>query len=218
MLTKSEKRGFQVAAVLIVTAALLYCSWPLGFWLNPTAEKTGLASELGAYHQPYNWLFIWADIISGAMLMAACALLAKLFETDKWRKAGLILLAVYGLCGALDAALPISCLPSVQVCGPIFHSPMLIVHGVIDIVGSIALVGTLFAEWVYARRYHPSWLKWIYLIGGGGLIFGFLSGLFLLIHGPGYWAQRYYITLSCVWVASLPFVFRAQKRGILEKL
>jgi hypothetical protein len=215
MLSKKEKWSFEIAAALVVTAAVLYCSWPLGFILNPTAEKTGLASELGAYHQPYNWLFIWADILSGALLVAACALLAKLSKAEGWRKVGLILLALYGLCGALDASLPISCLPSEQVCGPVFHSPMLMVHGVVDIIGSTALVGTLIAGWLYARRYHPAWLKWIYFIGGGGVLFGIMSAVFLFMHGPGYWAQRYYITLSCVWVASLPFLFRAQERAKL---
>ncbi len=218
MLNKKEKWRFEISAALVVIAALLYTSWPLGFILNPRAEKNGLASELGAYHQPYNWLFIGADIASGVLLVAACWLLAKQFQAKGWRKTGLVLLAVYGVTGALDASLPLSCLPTEQVCGPVFHNPMLIIHGIIDITGSVALVGTLFAEWIYARKYHPSWLKWIYLIGGGGVLFGVLSAVFLFTHGPGYWAQRYYITLSCVWVASLPFVFRAQARGILHKL
>lgn len=216
MLSKKEKWSFQIAAALVVTAAVLYCSWPLGFWLNPVAEKTGLASELGAYHQPYNWLFIWADIVSGAMLMAACALLAKQFKAEGWRKVGIVLLALYGLCASLDAALPLSCLPSEQICGPVFHNPSLVLHGVIDFIGSAALVGTLFVEWLYAWRQHRSWLPWIYVIGGGGLVFAGLSFWFIMVNGPGYWAQRYYITLSCIWVASLPFVLRAQTRGVLE--
>lgn len=215
MTTRTEKRGFEVATILVLTAAVLYCSWPLGFWLDPAAAKTGLASELGAYRQPYDWVFIWADIASGALLVSACALLARQFKATGWRKASLILLAVYGLTGALDASLPLSCLPSEQVCGSVFHSPTLIFHGIVDITGSVALVGTLVAEWLYARRHHPRWLKWIYLIGGGGVIFGVLSAVFLFMHGPGYWAQRYYITLSCLWVASLPFLFRAQERDIL---
>src|SRR5882757_8896527 len=121
MYTRKQKRWFLVAATFVVTAALLYCSWPLGFWLNPIATKTGLASELGAIGQPYNWLFIWADIISGALLAAACVLLGRLFGAQGWRNIGLGLLALYGICGALDAALPIHCLPSVQTCGPVLH-------------------------------------------------------------------------------------------------
>ncbi len=215
MWTKREVWGFWTAAVAVAVAAVLYCSWPLGFWLNPMAEKTGLASELGAYGQPYNWLFIGADVASGALLAAACMVLWRLFGTHGWRRASLVLLLIYGACGALDAALPVHCLPSVQTCGPILHDPMLIVHGAVDFIGSAALLGTLLAEWVYARQHHRSWLPWIYIIGSGGVLFALLSLVFLLAHGPGYWAQRYYITLSCVWVASLPFVFRAQKRATL---
>ena len=216
MYTREQHKWFLVAAALVVLAAVLYCSWPLGFWLNPVATKTGLASELGAFKQPYNWFFIWADIISGIFLASASVLLAKLFHADGWRKAGLWMLAIYGLCGALDAALPMSCLPSEQVCGPIFRDPMLIVHGVIDITGSLALIGTLVAEWLYVKKHHPSWLVWIYVIGGGGVLFGVLSGIFLITHGPGFWAQRYYITLSCVWVMSMPFVLRPRRAILLE--
>ncbi len=211
MLTKTEKWRIEVATVLTVMAAVLYCSWPLGFWLNPKAQKTGLASELGGFGQPYNWLFIGADIVSGIFLALACVLFARQFKAAGWRKWALILLAMYGLCGALDAALPIRCFPSLQYCGSVFHSPLLVLHGIIDIIGSVALIGTLVAEWAYARRYHPSWQKWVYLIGGGGVVFAALSLLFIVVNGPGYWAQRYYITLSCIWVASLPFVFRLQK-------
>lgn len=218
MFTRKEKWAFKIAAVLVITAAVLYCSWPLGFILNPSAEKTGLASELGAYHQPYNWLFISTDIISGVFLVAACWLLAREFNAKGWRKAGLILLAVYGISGALDAALPISCIPSLQTCGSVWHDPMLILHGIIDFIGSVALIGTLIAEWVYARRNHPNWLPWIYVIGVGGVVFAGLSLWFILVNGPGYWAQRYYITLSCIWVASLPFIFRSQSRDTIEKL
>lgn len=192
--------------ICTITAAVLYCSWPLGFWLNPAADRNGLASELGAYGQPYNWVFIVGDVLSGLLLIVASVLLGREFKADGWRKAGLILLAVYGLSGALDAILPLSCLPSEQVCGSIWHDPMLILHGVIDILGSIALVGTLLAEGIYAHTHHRGWLKWIYAIGGGGVLFAMLSLYFLLTNGPGYWAQRYYITLSCIWVASIPFV------------
>ena len=217
--TSREKWSVEAATVLVVTAAVLYCSWPLGFILNPVATRKGLASELGAHGQPYNWLFIGADIVSGIFLAVACLLLVRLFNAKSWRKASLGLLALYGICGALDAALPIHCLPSTQVCGPIFGDPILVLHGIIDFTGSAALIGTLVAEWLYAWRHHRSWLPWIYVIGGGGLIFAGLSLWFIIINGPGYWAQRYYLTLSCIWVASLPIMFRAQRRrATIKKL
>lgn len=206
IMTKQKRRWFWGSAVLVSLAALLYCSWPLGFWLNPIASRTGLASELGAFGQPYDWLFIGGDIVSGALLLTGCVLLHRLFGRYNWAKVCVWSLGIYGLAGAIDAALPLRCLPSVQACGPIWHDPLLILHGTVDIIGSIALIVTLVAAWLHIRKHDRTWLGWIYIIGGGGVVFAGLSLLFIVDHGPGYWAQRYYLTLSCIWVASIPFV------------
>jgi len=210
--------SFRWAALATVCASLLYCSWPLGFLLNPKVMRSGLASELGALGQPYAWLFIGADIVSGMFLVAAVVLLARAFRVKGWRKAGLSLLALYGICGALDAALPLKCLPSLQACGSVWHDPMMILHGTVDFAGSAALIGTLVAEWMHAQRYRTMWLPWIYSIGGGGVVFAGLSLWFIVASGPGYWAQRYYLTLSCIWVASIPFMIRWQNRVTIEEL
>jgi hypothetical protein len=135
-LTKTERRAFGAAALFTVVSAILYCSWPLGFWLNPHAMRDGLASELGAFGQPYNWVFIWGDIVSGVLLVVGVAILIRLYNLTGWAKWSVIFLAIYGVCGALDAALPESCLPSEQVCGPIFSDPMLILHGIFDLSGT----------------------------------------------------------------------------------
>jgi hypothetical protein len=214
---KRERQVFVVAATLTILSAIIYCSWPLGFWLNPVANRTGLASELGALGQPYNWVFIWGDIVSGALLLAAVILLMRMYKPKGWARSALILLAIYGVCGALDAALPESCLPSEQVCGPVLHDPMLIMHGVFDLAGSITLFGTLVVTAIFVHYSSPKWRSWIWAIGTGGTIFALLSGLFYIWGGPGYWAQRYYITLSCIWVASMPFVLRP-KRATLKEL
>jgi hypothetical protein len=128
----------------------------------------------------------------------------------KW---AMVFLAIYGICGALDAALPETCIPSEQVCGPILSDPMLILHGIFDLSGSVALIGTLVAAAVFVHKVEPSprWRTWIYVIGAGGTIFALASGVFYVWGGPGYWAQRYYITLSCIWVASIPFVLRPRQ-------
>jgi hypothetical protein len=110
--------------------------------------------------------------------------------------------------------MPESCLPSLQTCGPVLHDPRLIIHGLIDLIGSVALLGTLVAAWLDVRRYKRLWLPWIYWIGAASTLFAAMSGVLYVLDGPGYWAQRYYLTLSCVWVASLPFVLR-RKRATL---
>jgi len=203
-----ERKLFTIAAVLTIVSAIMYCSWPLGFWLNPVANRTGLASELGAFGQPYNWVFIFGDIISGALLVAAVVILMRLYKLNKWARLALILLAAYGIFGALDAALPMSCLPSEQVCGSVWDDPLLILHGIFDIGGSLTLIGTLVAAALYVRNHDKGWNTWIYAIGIGGTLFAVASGVMYIWGGPGYWAQRYYITLSCIWVASMPFVLR----------
>ena len=207
-LNRRERRAFTAAAALTILSAILYCSWPLGFWLNPVANRTGLASELGAFGQPYNWVFIWGDISSGILLLAGVIVLIRLYKLTGWARRSMILLAIYGICGALDAALPMSCLPSEQACGSVFASPMLILHGVFDLLGSITLIGTLVAAAIFVHANSRQWRAWIYTIGAGGTLFAIASGVFYIWGGPGYWAQRYYITLSCVWVASIPFILR----------
>lgn len=215
---KHERKLFVIAALATIVSAAMYDSWPLGFWLNPLASRKGLASELGAIGQPYNWVFIWGDIVSGMLLVAAVLILIRLYRPKKWARLALVLLAVYGLAGALDAALPMHCLPSEQVCGSVWSDPMLILHGIFDLTGSAALIGTLVAVAVHVHKYSidKEWKTWIYAIGIGGTSFALISGIFYVWGGPGYWAQRYYITLSCIWVASIPFVLRP-KRAMLVK-
>jgi hypothetical protein len=215
---RKQKMVFGWAALLTVCSALLYCSWPLGFLLNPAAMHAGLASELGAHGQPYNWLFISADIVSGIFLTIGSIALVRVYNLKGLGRRAFILLVIYGICGALDAALPMHCLPSQQVCGPIMHDPVLIMHGAFDFAGSIALIGTLLVAAKFVRKHNRAWLPWIYVVGIGAIIFAVLSGIFYAWGGPGYWAQRYYITLSCVWVASLPFVLLVPKRVILRSL
>jgi len=214
---KKERKIFIIAAALTILSATIYCSWPLGFWLNPIASRTGLASELGAYGQPYNWIFIFGDVFSGVFLVVAVALLISLYKLTRWSRTALILLALYGIFGALDASIPLHCIPSEQVCGSVWSDPMLIGHGIFDIGGSLSLIGTLLAAALYVHRRSTEWMKWIYVIGIGGTIFAVASGILYVWGGPGYWAQRYYITLSCIWVASVPFVLRP-KRAMLQVL
>jgi hypothetical protein len=208
--TATSDRNFWAAAWMIAAGAVLYCSWPLAYWLNPAAYRRGLASEFGAVGQPYSWLFMWADIVSGILLVIAVGLLLRGYVKRRWAKTCLVALATYGACGALDAGLPLSCLPSERVCRPVLHDPLLILHGMVDIAGSIALIITLIAAWLYVRRANRQWTLWVYIIGGAGLVFALLSGILLVTSGPGYWAQRYYLTLSSVWVITIPFLLNSR--------
>lgn len=49
-------------------AALLYNSWPLGFWLNYPTSVHGLASDLERVHHPYYWVFIAGDLLASLII------------------------------------------------------------------------------------------------------------------------------------------------------
>lgn len=208
MRIKHTQKIFWISEGLVLLAALLYCSWPLGFVLNPLASRTGLASELGAIGQPYNWVFIGGDVASGIVLVVAVVALYWLIRPRGWVRICMLALAVYGICGALDAALPLQCIPSTMNCGPMLQNGRLLLHGAVDLIGSTALIVTLFAAWRAIPLEHRQAQLWIRVIGVASVIFGIMSLVLWLLHGPGYWAQRYYITISCVWVASIPFMLR----------
>ena len=70
---------------LMLIAGLLYSSWPLGYWLNPNAAK-GLASDLEALHQPFNWLFIALDILTGLFVAIACFKLSRIVRANSHPK------------------------------------------------------------------------------------------------------------------------------------
>jgi len=57
-----------------LVAALAYCSWPIGFLVNPALTATGLASDLEAHGQPYSWLFILLDCVTGLFALVAVGL------------------------------------------------------------------------------------------------------------------------------------------------
>ena len=46
MFTNREGLSLRISKVLGVVAGLAYCSWPLGYVLNPLASAKGLASGL----------------------------------------------------------------------------------------------------------------------------------------------------------------------------
>jgi len=55
---RERRRPFRAIAITLVglVAALSYCSWPVGYLVNPSLAATALASELDARGQPYSWL------------------------------------------------------------------------------------------------------------------------------------------------------------------
>jgi hypothetical protein len=197
-------KKFWASLVLAAFAGVIYCSWPLGYLLNPAVSRRGLASELEALHQPYNWLFILLDVLSG-LLVTAVALLLWRRSRDKLHKIVLVNFALFGILTLIDALLPMSCDPSLKVCPGLSHQPLLVLHGIASIVASVCLFVSAVLVWWAKRQYAASLL--MSTLMAGWALFGIFSVYFFFEPGPGYLAQHYYITLCSVWVMVLPLMF-----------
>src|SRR5579863_4528936 len=98
------------APFLGILAGITYLSWPLAYALNRTVVERGLASDLEVGGQPYNWLFIGLDILSGFFMVALALLAWKGAERRPGRTGGgLFGYGLFGLSSMLDAAVPLSC-------------------------------------------------------------------------------------------------------------
>lgn len=122
-----------------IIAALVYSSWPLGYILNPAAAHNAFASQLEASGQPYNWLFIGLDILSGACLLI-CGILQWIKSKGFITKLSIFSYAVFAVLVILAAIIPFNCNSAASMCLDVTHSPLLIVHGLASTVSVAALL------------------------------------------------------------------------------
>lgn len=197
------------ASSLAIIAGILYCSWPFGYVLNPiVTAHHGLASELGAVGQPYWWLFNVMDIAACLLIFIVVSTMWRAtIKPNVWFRIVLVSYASFALLTIIDALLPMHCLQSLNQCGDVWRDPQLIAHGIMSIGASLFLLTSAIAMWYYGRSKRIKKFDSImYAILGAWTFFGVISILFFFFPGPGYLAQHYYITLSSVWIAILPFV------------
>ena len=207
MFTNRTGLSLRIAKILAVLAGVAYCSWPLGYVLNPLVSAKGLASELAALNQPFNWVFIVTDVVAGVLVTAVSIIL---WRHDDGRKHHVVLanFAVFGLLTAIGAVIPMSCEPSLTTCPSLIHQPMLIVHGVASFGASISLFVSAVVVWWQRRKQGSARIMSTFM--AGYILFGALSIYFLIRPGQGYLSQHYYITLCSVWTAALPFMLVPQ--------
>jgi hypothetical protein len=167
------------------------------------ALNRGLASELAALHQPFNWVFIWLDVLAGVLVIVAVKLLWRR-TNGRLQRVALANFALFGLLTAIDALVPMSCEPSLTTCPSLSHQPLLIVHGIASIAASLCLFASAVLVWRSKRKQRGATIMSAFM--AGWILFGAFSLFFLVRPGPGYLVQHYYITLCSVWTATLPFM------------
>ena len=209
-------RRWQIATVITVLAAMLYNSWPLGFFLNPKVSYGGgLASDLESSHQPYGWVFVALDIITGALVLVAVAVLWRRRPT---RNETIILasFALFGIFTIADALLPIPCEPTLTICVGWTHQPMILLHGAVSVGAALFLFVSAMAAWYRRRVWHtPVTTRFIML---GWLMTGVLSVVFFVTPGPGYVSQDYYLIICGIWIALIPLMLHTLRHDSLARV
>lgn len=209
----ASSRFWITIQVIGVVAAILYSSWPLGYWLNSAVSKNSLASGLEAVGQPYNWVFIGGDIACGVLVLLMGWLLWQHYlsgNRHRWLAGIVLSAAAFGVGTIVDAMLPERCVPNFQVCPNFTQDHLLLWHGIFSILAAFALFVSLCLMWWRDRR--SNLLNVLML---AYLLFGLISLWEALTPGhSGNWSQHYYITLCSIWLASLPFVVRRDLRRL----
>ena len=208
--SSSGQRHLLELVVLASLSGLLYCSWPLGYLLNPTANR-GLASNLEGLGQPYNWLFIALDIMSGALVGAVAWWLLRGLVKEKNRlvTVAIINYALFGFFTSLDAVLPVDCAADQQQCGPLINHPAVIIHGLISL-GSIGFltISLVLMWWLLSRRrttpprlrlsLHLGMVIWFF--------FGIITAVLIALNRSSALSQHVFILACSVWTGVFPYI------------
>lgn len=97
--------------LLGIVAGFAYCSWPIGFLVNPSLAATALASDLEAHGQTYAWLFILLDCVTGiaTLLVVRFAWPTRYAHDERLIRFALIGYLIFGVATAIDALIPVGC-------------------------------------------------------------------------------------------------------------
>jgi len=203
--------------LLMVLAGFFYSSWPLGYWLNPQADH-GLASNLEALHQPFNWVFILMDIASGLLVAIVCLNLHATSKsgfnpkTQTGLRIAILGAASFGIFTAIDAILPLDCIEGSPQCVVTLSDSYFVIHGIFSI-GSIAgLTISIVAVWLLLLFSEARTGALVHLTPAMFLVvwlgFGILT-LYLVLHNQSSaLSQHLFIGFCCLWLVALPYFVR----------
>lgn len=140
------------------------------------------------------------------MLFVSVMLWRATIKTNRWFRAAIVSYAAFASLTIIDALLPLHCLKSLNECGDVWRDPQLVAHGVVSIGASVFLLLSAVTIWLYGRTQHNKKFDGLMImVLGGWTLFGVVSVVLFFWSGPGYIAQHYYLTLSSLWIALLPF-------------
>ncbi len=196
-------------------AGLLYSSWPLGYLLNPVANR-GLASNLQGVGQPYNWLFIILDVISGAIVCRVAWRLYKDFKPRRHNliKTAIISYALFGVFTVIDALIPVDCAADEMQCGPLINHPLVLWHGALSIASIAFLTLSLFSVWWLVNRVRLSawWVQSaLHITVLVWLFFGFVTAVLLYLNKSSSLSQHIFILVCSLWTGTLPYVLHLER-------
>ena len=201
--------GWSAPALFVIAAVagLAYLSWPLGYLVNPFVAGHGLASDLEVPGQPFGWVFVLLDIVSGVLMVAIRAPRAGR-RRSRFVPGGLLLgYAVFGLSSVLSAAVPLSCgtgRAALLACGTTTSTYGL--HDVLSVVGYLAFFVSL-AGVVRRRRITPTaraTLIALMALGAAWSASGLAFMAVTLAHGPEVTVQHVLLALTSLAIAVVP--------------
>jgi hypothetical protein len=140
---------------------MAYLSWPIGYSVNRVVVERGLASDLEVPGQPFSWLFILLDIVSGILMLwlSIAAWRGARWENGSLRTGGLIGYGFFGLSTILSAAVPLSCgtgRAALLSCGT--NADTYGWHDILGAVGYLTLFFSLIGAMIRSYRGHAGWI------------------------------------------------------------
>jgi hypothetical protein len=200
-----------------IVAGLAYLSWPIAYSVNRVVVERGLASDLEVPGQPFSWLFILLDIISGVLMLG--------LSVAAWRNAqrghglprtgGLVGYGIFGLSTILSAAVPLSCgsgRTALLECGTNVGTYGW--HDILSALGYLTLFFSLVGAMSRSYRGHAGWLLGP-LVTTVGLLWCVAGIGFLVItlsHHQEVTAQHVLLLLTTVVIAMVPLTLDRRRR------
>ena len=175
-------------------AAVFYNSWPLGYVLSSYTAHNGLMSDLEQAGQPYYWLFILGDVLTGICVVAASIVIWAKLRPDAHGKAWAacsIGLLLFGLFTIAATMVPAHCSVSAAMACGTGSNHGLGLDALFSVIAALGLLASLASAYLLGKRYGLS--RW--LIGTslgtliGWLALGILFCVFALSSGRASAAQ-----------------------------